>query len=44
MAVSPLRTVGAIGNARGTPLHLHYGIYGKDGVHDPVPLLKVHRP
>jgi peptidoglycan LD-endopeptidase LytH len=44
MAGSPLGTVGTTGNARGTPPHLHYGIYGKDGAHDPLPLLKAHQP
>lgn len=32
--------VGTTGNARGTPPHLHYGIYGRDGAHDPLPLFK----
>lgn len=34
-----LGTVGDSGNARGTPPHLHFGIYGKDGARDPLPLL-----
>ncbi|NLG59283.1 MAG: M23 family metallopeptidase [Gammaproteobacteria bacterium] len=34
-----LGTVGDTGNARGTPPHLHYGIYGADGAYDPLPLL-----
>lgn len=32
--------VGDSGNARGTPTHLHYGIYGAGGAHDPLPLLR----
>lgn len=32
--------VGDSGNARGTPPHLHYGIYGGDGAIDPLPLLR----
>ena len=32
--------VGDSGNARGTPTHLHYGIYGADGALDPLPLLR----
>lgn len=38
----PLGMVGTTGNARGTPPHLHYGVYGKDGAYDPLPLLKAH--
>lgn len=38
----PLGTVGTTGNARGTPPHLHYGIYGKDGAYDPLPLLRAY--
>lgn len=37
---TPLGTVGTTGNARGTPPHLHFGIYGRDGAHDPLPLLQ----
>ena len=37
---SPLGTVGTTGNARGTPPHLHYGIYGAGGAYDPLPLFK----
>ncbi len=33
-------SVGDTGNARGTPPHLHYGIYGRDGAYDPLPLLQ----
>jgi len=44
LAGSPLGSVGTTGNARGTPPHLHYGIYGKDGARDPLPLLKSHLP
>ena len=35
-----LGSVGDTGNARGTPPHLHYGIYGDDGAIDPLPLLR----
>ncbi|ASR42378.1 peptidase [Xanthomonas citri pv. mangiferaeindicae] len=35
-----LGTVGDTGNARGTPPHLHYGIYAADGAFDPLPLLR----
>lgn len=31
--------VGDTGNAKGTPPHLHWGIYGADGAYDPLPLL-----
>ena len=32
--------VGDTGNAKGTPPHLHYGIYDTDGAINPYPLLK----
>ena len=32
--------VGTSGNARGTPPHLHYGIYGAQGAYDPLPLFR----
>lgn len=32
--------VGDSGNARGTPTHLHYGVYGDGGAIDPLPLLR----
>lgn len=35
-----LGTVGDTGNARGTPPHLHYGIYAADGALDPLPRLR----
>ncbi|MDQ3495762.1 MAG: M23 family metallopeptidase, partial [Pseudomonadota bacterium] len=35
-----LGSVGDTGNARGTPPHLHYGIYGADGAYNPLPLLR----
>lgn len=35
-----LGTVGDTGNARGTPPHLHYGVYASDGAFDPLPLLR----
>ncbi|MBW3549993.1 MAG: M23 family metallopeptidase [Proteobacteria bacterium] len=35
-----LGTVGDTGNARGTPPHLHYGIYGEGGAVDPLPRLR----
>lgn len=37
---SVLGSVGNTGNARTTPPHLHYGIYGRDGARDPLPLLR----
>ncbi|WP_243708035.1 M23 family metallopeptidase [Luteimonas arsenica] len=37
---SVLGIVGDTGNARGTPPHLHYGIYGAGGAIDPLPLLR----
>lgn len=42
-AGTPLGRVGTTGNARGTPPHLHYGIYGSAGAVDPLPLLKAER-
>lgn len=39
MPGTPLGTVGDTGNARGTPPHLHYGVYRADGAYDPLPLL-----
>jgi murein DD-endopeptidase MepM/ murein hydrolase activator NlpD len=38
-----LGVVGNTGNARGTPPHLHYGIYGREGAYDPLPLLRASR-
>lgn len=35
-----LGTVGDTGNARGTPPHLHYGIYGASGAVNPHPRLR----
>lgn len=35
--------VGTTGNARGTPPHLHYGIYGREGARDPLPALRAWR-
>jgi len=35
-----LGTVGNTGNARGTPPHLHYGVYGREGAFNPYPLLR----
>jgi murein DD-endopeptidase MepM/ murein hydrolase activator NlpD len=32
--------VGDSGNAKGTPPHLHYAIYGPQGAYDPLPLLR----
>ena len=32
--------VGDSGNAKGTPPHLHWGIYGSQGARDPLPLLR----
>ncbi|RZA28335.1 MAG: M23 family metallopeptidase [Lysobacteraceae bacterium] len=42
-AGAPLGRVGTTGNARGTPPHLHYGIYGSAGAVDPLPLLQAAR-
>jgi peptidoglycan LD-endopeptidase LytH len=39
-----LGRVGTTGNARGTPPHLHFGIYGNDGARDPLPLLRAGPP
>ncbi len=36
--------VGDSGNARGTPPHLHYGIYGSEGPLDPLPLMHAGQP
>lgn len=35
-----LGEVGDTGNARGTPPHLHYGVYGPEGAIDPLPLIR----
>lgn len=42
-AGTPLGTVGNTGNARGTPPHLHYGVYTANGAIDPLPRLHAHR-
>lgn len=39
-AGSLLGYVGDTGNAKGTPPHLHYGIYGSNGAYDPLPLMR----
>ncbi|WP_223878050.1 M23 family metallopeptidase [Luteimonas sp. MC1825] len=39
-AGSVIGHVGDTGNARGTPPHLHYGVYGSGGAIDPLPLLQ----
>lgn len=39
-AGTPIGTVGTTGNARGTPPHLHYGVYGAGGALNPYPLLR----
>ncbi|WP_425510614.1 M23 family metallopeptidase [Xanthomonas dyei] len=39
-----LGMVGTTGNARGTPPHLHYGVYGRNGAYDPLPLLRKTTP
>lgn len=36
--------VGDSGNAKGTPPHLHWGIYGAEGAYDPLPLLRAWKP
>ncbi|UXA53960.1 M23 family metallopeptidase [Xanthomonas prunicola] len=41
---TPLGIVGTTGNARGTPPHLHYGVYGRNGAYDPLPLLRKPAP
>ena len=38
-----LGVVGDTGNARGTPPHLHYGVYGAQGAIDPLPRLRAVR-
>lgn len=40
---SLLGFVGDSGNAKGTPTHLHYGIYGDGGAYDPLPLFHAPR-
>lgn len=42
-AGAALGTVGNSGNARGTPPHLHYGVYGRDGALDPLPRMRAVR-
>lgn len=39
-ASTVLGYVGDSGNAKGTPPHLHWGIYGSEGARDPLPLLR----
>lgn len=39
-----LGTVGNTGNARITPPHLHYGIYGASGAVNPHPRLRDAKP
>jgi murein DD-endopeptidase MepM/ murein hydrolase activator NlpD len=40
---TPLGGVGDSGNARGTPTHLHYGVYARGGAVDPLPRMRAHR-
>lgn len=40
---TPLGLVGNTGNARTTPPHLHYGIYGDGGALDPLPRMRAGR-
>jgi len=40
LAGDAIGEVGDSGNARGTPPHLHFGIYGSEGARDPLPLLR----
>jgi murein DD-endopeptidase MepM/ murein hydrolase activator NlpD len=42
-AGTTLGTVGDTGNARGTPPHLHYGVYASEGAIDPLPRLRAER-
>ncbi len=42
-AGAALGTVGNSGNARATPPHLHYGVYGSDGALDPLPRMRAVR-
>ena len=42
LAGDQIGEVGDTGNARGTPTHLHFGIYGSDGARDPLPLLRAY--
>ena len=42
-AGAALGTVGDSGNARATPPHLHYGVYGSDGALDPLPRMRAVR-
>jgi len=44
MPGTPLGYVGDTGNARGTPPHLHYGIYQPGGAINPFPLLRGSAP
>lgn len=39
-----LGEVGNTGNARGTPPHLHFGVYGSGGARDPLPMLRTGPP
>lgn len=39
---TPLGFVGDTGNAKGTPPHLHYGLYGTGGARNPWPLLQAN--
>ncbi|GAB3728446.1 M23 family metallopeptidase [Luteimonas pelagia] len=39
---TPLGGVGDSGNARGTPTHLHYGVYARGGAVDPLPRMRAH--
>lgn len=46
MRVEPGRTLGYVGtsgNAKGTPPHLHYGIYGPGGATNPYSLLRARQ-
>jgi len=40
LAGDRIGAVGDSGNARGTPTHLHFGVYGRQGARDPLPLLR----
>ncbi|HEY8607839.1 MAG TPA: M23 family metallopeptidase [Noviherbaspirillum sp.] len=44
VAGTPVGYVGDSGNAKGTPTHLHYGIYTTSGAVNPYPYIRERRP